>query len=91
LSKAEPDDTLRAGIYEELRQRLIAGKIAPGIALSTRGIAQQRGVSQMPVRDALSRLAEDSPSPHLLGRWPPPAGVALVAGGYGRPRRRRAA
>lgn len=53
MSKAEPDDTLRAGIYEELRQRLIAGKIAPGLALSTRGIAQQLGVSQMPVRDAL--------------------------------------
>ncbi|WP_157217504.1 GntR family transcriptional regulator [Flavisphingomonas formosensis] len=55
----ETEDTLRAGVYEELRQRLIAGRIAPGIGLSTRGIAQQLGVSQMPVRDALSRLAAE--------------------------------
>lgn len=53
------EDTLRAGAYEELRRRLITGRIAPGIALSTRGIAQQLGVSQMPVRDALSRLAAE--------------------------------
>lgn len=50
---------LHASIYEELRRRLIIGKIAPGVTLSTRGIAQQLGVSQMPVRDALSRLAAE--------------------------------
>jgi DNA-binding GntR family transcriptional regulator len=59
LTKPEPEDTLRASVYEELRQRLITGRIAPGIGLSTRGIAQQLGVSQMPVRDALSRLAAE--------------------------------
>lgn len=65
MSKSAPggpsdkEDTLRAGAYEELRRRLITGRIAPGIALSTRGIAQQLGVSQMPVRDALSRLAAE--------------------------------
>lgn len=61
MSKAPSaiEDTLRAGAYEELRRRLITGRIAPGIALSTRGIAQELGVSQMPVRDALSRLAAE--------------------------------
>jgi DNA-binding GntR family transcriptional regulator len=58
-SPSDKGDTLRAGAYEELRRRLITGRIAPGIALSTRGIAQQLGVSQMPVRDALSRLAAE--------------------------------
>src|ERR1700678_1350994 len=54
---AEPG--LSAGIYEELRRRLITGKIVPGVGLSTRGLALELGVSQMPVRDALSRLAAE--------------------------------
>jgi DNA-binding GntR family transcriptional regulator len=35
------------------------GKIVPGVGLSTRGLALEMGVSQMPVRDALSRLAAE--------------------------------
>lgn len=56
-----PEDapSLRQTVYEDLRYRLITGKIAPGVAISTRGLAQQLGVSQMPVRDALSRLAAE--------------------------------
>lgn len=50
---------LHASIYEELRRRLITGKIVPGVGLSTRGLAAEMGVSQMPVRDALSRLAAE--------------------------------
>lgn len=58
---APPEDapSLRQTVYEDLRYRLITGKIAPGVAISTRGLAQQLGVSQMPVRDALSRLAAE--------------------------------
>ena len=51
--------TLRAAVYEDLRRRLITGRIVPGVGMSTRGLAQQLGVSQMPVRDALSRLAAE--------------------------------
>ena len=54
---AEP--LLHASIYEELRRRMITGKIVPGVGLSTRGLALEMGVSQMPVRDALSRLAAE--------------------------------
>jgi DNA-binding GntR family transcriptional regulator len=50
---------LHAHVYEELRRRLITGKIVPGVGLSTRGLASELGVSQMPVRDALSRLAAE--------------------------------
>ncbi len=50
---------LHASIYEDLRRRMITGKIVPGVALSTRGLALEIGVSQMPVRDALSRLAAE--------------------------------
>ena len=51
--------SLRQTIYEDVRHRLITGKIAPGVAISTRGLAQQLGVSQMPVRDALSRISAE--------------------------------
>ena len=54
-----PTGSLRASVYEELRQRFVTGKIAPGVGLSTRGLALEIGVSQMPVRDALSRLAAE--------------------------------
>jgi len=57
ISPAEP--LLHASVYEELRARFITGKIAPGAGLSTRGLAAELGVSQMPVRDALSRLAAE--------------------------------
>jgi DNA-binding GntR family transcriptional regulator len=50
---------LHAHVYEELRRRLITGKVTPGVGLSTRGLASELGVSQMPVRDALSRLAAE--------------------------------
>ena len=54
-----PEQALHTSVYEELRTRMITGKIMPGIGLSTRGLALELGVSQMPVRDALSRLAAE--------------------------------
>jgi DNA-binding GntR family transcriptional regulator len=58
---AEPlaEPLLHASVYEDLRARFITGKITPGVGLSTRGLAAELGVSQMPVRDALSRLAAE--------------------------------
>jgi len=57
VAGAEP--LLHASIYGELRKRMITGKIMPGVGLSTRSLALELGVSQMPVRDALSRLAAE--------------------------------
>ncbi len=53
------DEGLNVAVYAELRQRLVTGRMAPGHELSTRGLATELGVSQTPVRDALSRLAAD--------------------------------
>ena len=53
------DRLLRASVHEELRRRFVTGKVTPGAGLSTRGLAQELGVSQMPVREALSRLAAE--------------------------------
>jgi DNA-binding GntR family transcriptional regulator len=50
---------LHNSVYDELCWRLITGRVTPGITLSTRGLAQELGVSQMPVREALSRLAAE--------------------------------
>ncbi len=50
---------LHASVYDELRRRMITGKIVPGVGLSTRTLAVELGVSQMPARDALSRLAAE--------------------------------
>jgi DNA-binding GntR family transcriptional regulator len=58
-AEAAPEPMLHASIYETLRRRMITGKIVPGVGLSTRGLAVEMGVSQMPVRDALSRLAAE--------------------------------
>ncbi len=61
VEELEPaiEPVLHASIYEDLRKRMITGKIVPGVGLSTRGLAMELGVSQMPVRDALSRLAAE--------------------------------
>ena len=46
-------------MHQELRRRFVTGKIMPGSTLSTRGLALELGVSQTPVREALSRLAAE--------------------------------
>lgn len=59
FTEAAGDEGLNAAVYNELRQRLIHGRMSPGHELSTRSIAAELGVSQTPVRDALSRLAAE--------------------------------
>lgn len=54
-----PDEGLNASVYAELRKRIVTGFISPDHELSTRGLAGELGVSQTPVRDALSRLSAE--------------------------------
>lgn len=44
-------------VYDRLRKALIAGQLEPGMSVSVRGLAAQFGVSAMPAREAISRLA----------------------------------
>jgi DNA-binding GntR family transcriptional regulator len=53
------DEGLNATVYAELRKRIVTGLISPAHELSTRGLAGELGVSQTPVRDALSRLSAE--------------------------------
>jgi len=50
---------LHANVHDELSRRFITGKVTPGSTISTRGLAEELGVSQTPVREALSRLAAE--------------------------------
>lgn len=55
----EPLALLHTNVHNELRHRFVTGKFMPGSTLSTRGVAMELGVSQTPVREALSRLAAE--------------------------------
>jgi DNA-binding GntR family transcriptional regulator len=59
IIKDAQEEGLNSAIYAELRQRLVTGRMAPGHELSTRSLAAELGVSQTPVRDALSRLSAE--------------------------------
>jgi DNA-binding GntR family transcriptional regulator len=46
-------------VYNRLRAAIIEGRLAPGQWLRQQALAQEMGVSQMPVREALRRLVAD--------------------------------
>lgn len=52
-------NTLGDRIHAELSEFLMSGRMQPGERLSLRQLAEQLGVSIMPVRDAVGRLASD--------------------------------
>ncbi|MBV8189959.1 MAG: GntR family transcriptional regulator [Alphaproteobacteria bacterium] len=71
----DPADTsLRAQVYESLRQALTAGRFRPGQKLTFRFVADALGVSLTPVREALRRLVAESAfemQPNRSVRVPP--------------------
>lgn len=52
-------EPLHDKVYHELRAAIMAGRFAPGERLTVRGIAEELGVSPMPVRGAFTRLVAD--------------------------------
>ncbi len=48
--------TTQESIYQRLRYAIMIGSIAPGVALTIRGLAEALEVSPTPVREALRRL-----------------------------------
>ena len=53
------NSALHQHVYDLLRKRLATGAVTPDTTFSTRGLAAELNVSQMPVREALSRLAAE--------------------------------
>lgn len=64
-SLSTSDAVVRAGgplseqVYAHLRDLIVTGRMAPGIALHEPALAQQFGTSRTPVREALLRLRDD--------------------------------
>ena len=52
-------ESAAARVARDLRDRLSSGLVVPGTALSQAGVAQEYGVSRIPVRDALQQLAAE--------------------------------
>jgi DNA-binding GntR family transcriptional regulator len=50
---------LRDEAYDRLRQAITEGELAPGQQLRPDELADELGLSRMPIREALSRLADD--------------------------------
>ena len=57
-----PPGLLRNSVYDELHRRFVTGKFMPGSSLSTRGVATELGVGQMPVREAPKARSKSAPS-----------------------------
>jgi len=57
--RPDPAPAAHDRIYRGLRARIMHGEIAPGQALTLRGIADEFGVSMTPAREALRRLAAE--------------------------------
>ncbi len=54
-----PGTAIHDKVYRGLRSRIMFGRIAPGQALTLRGIATEFGVSMTPAREAVRRLAAE--------------------------------
>jgi DNA-binding GntR family transcriptional regulator len=53
------DASVAQGVYDQLRQRLRAGALAPGTRLVNRKVAAELGTSTIPVREAIGRLVSE--------------------------------
>lgn len=56
---AEQSGVAHDRVYRALRVQIMHGEIAPGTALTLRGIGRQFGVSMTPAREAVRRLASE--------------------------------
>lgn len=66
--------SLRARVYQALREALVSGELAPGQRLIVQALAARLGVSRTPVREALQRLEDEGlveTSPRALTRVSP--------------------
>ncbi len=65
--------TLKQRAYEHIRSRLLSGQLSPGSQLRNRALAEEIGVSQIPVREAISQLVSEG-----LAEFRPRLGAFVV-------------
>lgn len=58
-SRPEPITAAHDRVYRGLRTRIMYGQIAPGTALTLRGLGKEFGVSMTPAREAVRRLSAE--------------------------------
>ena len=61
-SQQKPSDTNAPAhdrLYRQMRTRIMHGELAPGTALTLRGLGREFGVSMTPAREAIRRLAAE--------------------------------
>ena len=56
----KPYKTKKEKVYYQLREEIIRGEIPPGERLTIAGIAEKCGVSEIPVREAVQQLLQES-------------------------------
>ncbi|MEZ5774473.1 MAG: GntR family transcriptional regulator [Hyphomicrobiaceae bacterium] len=56
LSEEDGEATVHERVYRALRERILFGGFRPGFSVTLRGLAEELGVSPMPVREAVRRL-----------------------------------
>ena len=56
---ADPNAAAHERVYRSLRQQVMHGELAPGTALTLRGLAKQFDVSMTPAREAVRRLVAE--------------------------------
>src|ERR1700687_602244 len=54
-----PPASLNEQAYDAIRDAILAGKLPPGSPLSRRRLAEELGMSTLPIADALSRLENE--------------------------------
>ena len=62
LSQIRPTDKTAPShdqVYRKMRARIMHGELAPGTALTLRGLGKEFGVSMTPAREAIRRLAAE--------------------------------
>jgi DNA-binding GntR family transcriptional regulator len=55
----DPNASAHERVYRTLRQQVMHGELAPGQALTLRGLGKQFGVSMTPAREAVRRLVAE--------------------------------
>ncbi|RDJ04828.1 GntR family transcriptional regulator [Rhizobium grahamii] len=72
--------TIQEAVYQQLRNALMAGRFDPGQTLTIASLAETFGTSNMPVREALRRLAAENAvevAPNGSARIPPVTAARL--------------
>src|SRR4051794_32207835 len=68
-AQPKPSRSLADGVYATMLNQLITQEIQPGERITVDGVSRALGVSQTPVREALTRLESDDlvSKVHLVG------------------------